>query len=682
MHVNAMNPFLQAALELGEKGFNVIPIAPNAKFPALIKYSVEGQATNDPATITAHWTQFPNANPAILTTGYVVIDVDTKHDGFASLKSLEENGFLFPETLTQETPSGGIHLVYKCPPEISFNTVSKLGKGIDTRGFNGYIMAEGAITKDGAYKFRNRNTPIAECTPQMIEWFLAQKADKAKNLPTDKHYPEPRQEVLKDAIRYLQVEANIAQEGDKGRGKPYVIACEATERFKLPRETLVSLMVEYYNPRCNPPWDSFNIHDFETSVRNGHRNCREFVFEPFTTEESSQIETAHDGIVGSVEKINLVNESEQNESASRLFEHSKDSKLHTWEKQLVQGICMPHSLLLTIGAPNTGKTLFVMYMLLSIARGEKWFGRPTQQGATVYLGLESSQSDIHHRFLGYKKHYGLETDVPYYHVARSLNLTNYFDKKSDWPLLLKAAKQLSDQHGGLAMIAIDTLACGMAGADENDARAMSNFLSGCNALKTLTGACVHLVHHVGKDEEKGARGSSALLGAVDTEVRVSKNQVISVHKQKRLPKEKTGIAYDVVTVTIGTDDDGNPITTAVAAPRVESNKSDKPDSDQAFDQEIGPALPNADKRPSPRLQFEMCFEQLSREGLNRDEPMKPRESVRWDDIAERIRETYHPGINDAAWRMAKSRSKAAAIEARYAFFKDADAVEWAKLSNT
>jgi hypothetical protein len=67
-----------------------------------------------------------------------------------------------------------------------------------------------------------------------------------------------------------------------------------------------------------------------------------------------------------------------------------------------------------------------------------------------------------------------------------------------------------------ALIIVDTLARCFVGGDENSATAMGLFIDGVETVKRETGAAVLVIHHTGKDEKRGARGSSALIGAADT----------------------------------------------------------------------------------------------------------------------------------------------------------------------
>ena len=67
----------------------------------------------------------------------------------------------------------------------------------------------------------------------------------------------------------------------------------------------------------------------------------------------------------------------------------------------------------------------------------------------------------------------------------------------------------------------DTLARCTVGADENAAKDMGRVVEALDATRDASAGHVSAVHHAGKDTTKGMRGSSALLGAVDTVIELS-----------------------------------------------------------------------------------------------------------------------------------------------------------------
>ncbi|MCL0891278.1 AAA family ATPase, partial [Escherichia coli] len=106
------------------------------------------------------------------------------------------------------------------------------------------------------------------------------------------------------------------------------------------------------------------------------------------------------------------------------------------------------------------------------------------------------------------------------------------------------------------------------GNDENDSRDMGAFIQGCDAIKQATGATVLVVHHSGKDETKGARGSSAFRAALDAEYRISRENsdvtalVAACTKMKDAEEPKES-AYDLKSVEVFTDTDGEEIVSMV-----------------------------------------------------------------------------------------------------------------------
>jgi hypothetical protein len=78
---------------------------------------------------------------------------------------------------------------------------------------------------------------------------------------------------------------------------------------------------------------------------------------------------------------------------------------------------------------------------------------------------------------------------------------------------VKAVRSVSGDH---RLIIIDTLARNFGEGNESLAQDMNSFVSGCDQLRAeFPGTTVLVVHHSGKDQRKGARGSLALQGATD-----------------------------------------------------------------------------------------------------------------------------------------------------------------------
>ncbi|MFP1773965.1 integrase domain-containing protein [Lonsdalea quercina] len=117
------------------------------------------------------------------------------------------------------------------------------------------------------------------------------------------------------------------------------------------------------------------------------------------------------------------------------------------------------------------------------------------------------------------------------------------------------------------LIILDTLARCFGGSDENAAKDMGVFIQGCDAIKAATQATVLIIHHSGKDQDKGARGSSAFRAALDVEFNVRREGdgaalILSCTKMKDA-EEPPRRAYDLNAVNLYVDDDGDQITSLV-----------------------------------------------------------------------------------------------------------------------
>ena len=66
--------------------------------------------------------------------------------------------------------------------------------------------------------------------------------------------------------------------------------------------------------------------------------------------------------------------------------------------------------------------------------------------------------------------------------------------------------------GPLSLVFIDTLARATPGANKNSGEDMGKALGHSRTIRQITGPLVCLIHHSGKDQAKGARGSQHWFG--------------------------------------------------------------------------------------------------------------------------------------------------------------------------
>src|SRR5437773_5414969 len=76
--------------------------------------------------------------------------------------------------------------------------------------------------------------------------------------------------------------------------------------------------------------------------------------------------------------------------------------------------------------------------------------------------------------------------------------------------------------GGADEILIDNLTCSTLGQEENEHMAV--VAAHVNIIRKYTGARVVVIHHEGKNHQRGARGGSALVGFADTALRIDEGK--------------------------------------------------------------------------------------------------------------------------------------------------------------
>ena len=184
-------------------------------------------------------------------------------------------------------------------------------------------------------------------------------------------------------------------------------------------------------------------------------------------------------------------------------------------KWLVEGILPADSFAAIYGKPGSYKSFAALYLSAMVATGGEAFGRATQAGAVVYIAAEGGAGLKRRKDALFKEH-GLPVDAPLFFIKASVNL---FSSLDDRDAIVAAIEALGIKP---ALVVIDTFARVTAGADENQVKDVSQAINVMASLQDQFGATVLIVHHSGKDESRGMRGSTALLGAVDSEISCEK----------------------------------------------------------------------------------------------------------------------------------------------------------------
>ena len=214
------------------------------------------------------------------------------------------------------------------------------------------------------------------------------------------------------------------------------------------------------------------------------------------------------------------------------------------------------------GAPGVGKSFVAIDLAASIATGQDWHGRSVSKGAVVYIAGEGYQG-ITRRFRAWAMRRGVPLDSAPVHISRNAIAMG------DTNALYDAIREIDKMPQRPQFIVVDTVARAMVGLDENSATDMGAFVAACDKLRTGYDATLIAVHHSGHAEKQRARGSSALRAAIDCEILVApQTDGIRLTCTKAKDAEPFApIHFALETVTIGTDEGGDSISSAVLALR-------------------------------------------------------------------------------------------------------------------
>ena len=161
--------------------------------------------------------------------------------------------------------------------------------------------------------------------------------------------------------------------------------------------------------------------------------------------------------------------------------------------------------------------------------------------------------------------------------------------------IIEHAKRLEQATGQpVGLIAIDTMARAMAGDDENSAQDATAYSARLARIAEATGAAVLTVHHTGKDDNRGPRGSSSLFATCDAILKVNKTEAIReiVKEKVRDGEEGPLFSYRLKQVSLGKDEDGDEVTTCIVEATDSSGKAApvRPPPESQRGRALGPPL--------------------------------------------------------------------------------------------
>lgn len=229
-----------------------------------------------------------------------------------------------------------------------------------------------------------------------------------------------------------------------------------------------------------------------------------------------------------------VDEAEQAKKPKRRIRFLPDSEFENRPPRqwLIPSVLPKSGIAMVFGPPGCGKSFLTMAWSLCIASGTSWLGHPVAQGPVGYIAGEGSFG-LGPRIKAWKYHHHFTGDSG----------VQWFDET----IMLQDAGNLSELLTAFAedfvttpaLVVIDTLSRCSGGADENSNTEMAKVIASADVIQQQYHCAVLIVHHAGKDKDRGPRGASSLIGNTETIIEVSPTDEgckVICYKQKDAPK--------------------------------------------------------------------------------------------------------------------------------------------------
>lgn len=247
-----------------------------------------------------------------------------------------------------------------------------------------------------------------------------------------------------------------------------------------------------------------------------------------------------------------------------VIEHIGDVSASFANDYQIKGLLNRGAMSVIYGQSGSSKTFCALELGIAVASGQPWRGQRTRKGRVVYVAAEGARG-IKNRISALRDRVALgdlET-VEFYLLPSVVRLDR---AGPDIDLFVQTVQRTIAST--VDLVIIDTLSRSIAGKDENSAADMTTAVEAADMIRDALDCGVLIVHHSGKNEALGARGHSSLRAALETEIEVKRvGDAYSLAATKQRDIEDDGVWWhELETVVLGTDEDGDPVTTCVVRP--------------------------------------------------------------------------------------------------------------------
>ena len=490
------------------QGCKVFPCKAGEKLPAL-ENGWKG-ASDDPAQIAEWEQQYPGCNWAVATglSDLFVIDVDPEGlETWEEMQNVDSNlRQEITKAYTVRTPRGGLHHYWRGAGP---STASRIAAGIDTRGgirtaegdikSGGYVLLPGSVVKGSSYTEEGGElNPL----PSLVLGIIPErKKAESHGLERDPDKDQPR--TVQWAIALLKgyaEEGRVSIEGKGGNDTAFRVAASVLDKAISPALAF-DLMIEHWNPHCSPPWDDWEL---ERVIRNA-------------SEYGEDTEGGAKGFQSNADafaKFGGVGEPEKKPDRPRdklmwLHDYADSVEDPTW---LIPGMLPAQGTGMMFGASGSYKSFLTLDMALSLAYGHagQW-GAPPVKNDVLFLAGEGPVATAKKRWPAWLEWREIEAREDHRIILK--NRVPFYHDTEAWEHIKLDLDELGAKP---SLIVIDTLSRLLTGMDENSTKDATMVVSFMEQLAHHYECFVLAIHHTGKDEKKGARGSSVFHANMDT----------------------------------------------------------------------------------------------------------------------------------------------------------------------
>jgi hypothetical protein len=506
----------------------IFPCVPGGKEPA----TKEGWhiATDDPAQI-AEWLRInPNFNWALATglSGLFVVDVDPAGlDWWAKLLERDSEIRAAVERAFQvRTPRGGLHIYFRGEGP---STASRIAEGIDTRGgisrdgkivSGGYVLLPGSKTDKGSYIALPGGAinPL----PSSISAIIPER-QRTDTLGLDKNPEADKPRNISWAMDLLTgyvKNGRVSVEGSGGNSLAFQVACSILDKAISPG-TCFDLMWEHWNPHCAPPWDDFELEGIIRNAANYGEDTAGGV-KGFQANEDAFAQFVGQEFEPPAPKPR------DRDHIMPLHDYADGVQDPTW---LIPNVLPAVGTGMIYGESGSFKSFLALDMSLCLAYGKpgQW-GAPPVKHDVLFLAGEGPVATARKRWPAWLTWQDVEfrNDHRFFIKDR----VPFFTDVDAWEHIKADLVELKARP---ELIVIDTLTRLLTGMDENSAKDASMITNFMEQLARYFECFVLAIHHTGKDQNKGARGSSAFYANMDAVISTKLRQggtELRVRKQK------------------------------------------------------------------------------------------------------------------------------------------------------